>query len=94
MGMLPTNNEDVTLKRGLIGSLSLYQWFDDIRNGSQNALRNVTVSLQNEDHTEIAMTWRLLRARITKYSAPELNAKGNDVAIEEIVLSYERLEIE
>ncbi len=85
---------DVTLKRGLIGSLSLYAWFDDIRNGNQNALRNVTISLQNEDHTEIAMTWKLLRARIIKYSAPELNAKGNDVAIEEIVLSYERLEIE
>jgi phage tail-like protein len=85
---------DVTLKRGLIGSLSLYAWFDDIRNGNQNALRNVTISLQNEDHTEIAMTWKLLRARIIKYSAPELNAKGNDVAIEEIVISYERLEIE
>ena len=27
---------DVTLKRGLIGSMSLYQWFNDIRNGSPN----------------------------------------------------------
>ena len=40
------------------------------------------------------MTWRLLRARITKYSAPAFDAQGNDVAIEEIVLSHERLEIE
>jgi phage tail-like protein len=85
---------DVTLKRGLIGSISLYQWFDDIRNGNQNALRTVTISLQNEDRTEIAMTWKLQRARITKYSAPDLNAQGNDVAIEEIVISHERLEIE
>ena len=78
----------------MIGSLSLYQWFNDIRNGNQNSLRTVTISLQNEDHSEIAMTWRLLRARIVKYSAPDLNAKGTDVAIEEIVLAYERLEIE
>jgi phage tail-like protein len=85
---------DVTLQRGLIGSMSLYQWFNDIRNGNQNALRTVTISLQSEDRTEIAMTWRLLRARIIKYSAPDLNAKGNDVAIEEIVIGYERLEIE
>ena len=85
---------DVTMKRGVIGSLSLYQWFNDIRNGNQNSLRTVTIALQNEDHTEIAMTWRLLRARIIKYSAPDLNAKGNDVAIEEIVIGYERLEIE
>jgi phage tail-like protein len=85
---------DVTLQRGLIGSLSLYQWFNDIRNGNQNAVRTVTISLQSEDRTEIAMTWRLLRARIIEYSAPDLNAKGNDVAIEEIVIGYERLEIE
>ncbi len=85
---------DVTLKRGLIGSLSLYQWFDEIRNGSQSSLRTVTISLQNEDHSEIVMTWKLLRARITKYSAPDLDATGNEVAIEEIVISHERLEIE
>ena len=29
---------DVTLKRGIIGSLSLYQWLDQIRNGDQAAL--------------------------------------------------------
>jgi phage tail-like protein len=85
---------DVTLRRGLIGSLTLYQWFDEIRNGAQNALRTVRISLQNEDRSEIVMTWTLLRARITKYSAPDLHATASDVAIEEIVLSHERLEIE
>ena len=86
--------QDVTAKRGVIGSLNLYRWLDQIRNGDQNAMRTVTISLQNEDHTGIAMTWRLLRARITKYSAPDLNAKGTDVAMEELVIAYERLEME
>ena len=85
---------DVIMRRGVIGSLSLYQWFDDIRNGNQNALRTVVISLQNEDHSEIVMTWKLLRARIVKYSGPALNGKGTDVAMEEIVLAYERLELE
>jgi phage tail-like protein len=85
---------DVTLTRGLIGSLSLYQWFNDIRNGNQNALRTVTISLQNEDRSEIVMTWRLLRARIIKHSAGPLNGKGTDVAMEEMVLAHERLELE
>ena len=40
---------DVTLKRGVVGSLNLYQWLDQIRNGDQNAIRNVTIQLQNED---------------------------------------------
>jgi phage tail-like protein len=85
---------DVTLKRGLIGSLTLYQWFDDVRNGAQNASRTVRISLQNEDRSEIVTTWTLLRARITKYSAPDLDASTSEVAIEEIVISHERLEIE
>src|ERR687893_287101 len=42
---------DVTLKRGVIGSLNLYQWLNDIRDGNQNAHRTVVIQLQNEDHT-------------------------------------------
>src|SRR6266576_1069297 len=41
---------DVTMKRGVMGSLNLYTWLNDIRNGNQNALRTVTIHLQNEDH--------------------------------------------
>ena len=84
---------DVTLKRGLIGSLNLYNWLDQIRNGDQNALRTVVIQLQNEDHTEVIMTWRLLRARIIKHTSGPFNAKGTDVAMEELTLSYERLEM-
>jgi len=85
---------DVTLKRGMIGSLSLYNWLDQIRNGDQNALRTVTIQLQSEDHTEVVMTWKLLRARIIKHTSGPFNAKGTDVAMEELTLAYERLEIE
>ena len=85
---------DVTLKRGVIGSLNLYRWLNDIRNGDQNATRTVTISLQNEDHTEVVQTWRLLRARIIKHVSGPLNAKGTDVAMEELTLAYERLEME
>src|SRR5215510_10590810 len=85
---------DVTLKRGVIGSLDLYQWLNDIRNGDQNALRTVTIQLQSEDHTQVIQTWKLLRARIIKHTSGPLNAKGTDVAMEELVLAYARLEME
>src|SRR5262245_9183347 len=85
---------DVTLKRGIIGSLNLYQWMAQIRDGDPAALRTVTIQLQNEEHTAIAMTWKLLRARIVKLTSGPFNAKGTDVAIEEITLAYERLELE
>src|SRR5215471_10904608 len=37
---------DVTLKRGVIGSLTLYRWLDQIRNGDQSAYRTVVIQLQ------------------------------------------------
>jgi phage tail-like protein len=85
---------DMTMKRGVIGSLNLYRWLDQIRNGDQAALRTVIISLQNEDHTTIVQTWKLLRARIIKHTSGPFNAKGTDVAMEELVLAYERLEME
>ena len=84
---------DVTMKRGVIGSLALYNWLNQIRNGDQNAVRNIVVQLQNEDHTAVVLTWKLLRARIIKHTSGPLNAKGNDVAMEELVVAYERLEM-
>jgi phage tail-like protein len=90
-------SSDVTLKRGIIGSTTLYDWLDAIRNGdntSDKALRTVTITLQSEDHTTPVMTWTLKKARIIKYTCGPLNAKGTDVAMEEMVLAYERLTVE
>src|SRR6266513_1125854 len=69
---------DVTMKRGVIGSLNLYQWLNDIRNGNQNSLRTVTIQLQSEDHSSVVTTWKLMRARIIKHTSGPLNAKGTD----------------
>ena len=85
---------DVTMKRGVIGVLNLYQWLDEIRNGDQNARRRVTIKLQNEDRSAIVQTWHLLEARIIKHVSGPFNAKGTDVAMEELTVAYERLEME
>jgi phage tail-like protein len=84
---------DVTLKRGVIGSLNLYKWLDQIRNGDPNAYRTVVIQLQSEDHSTVIQEWILKRARIIKHTSGPLNAKGTDVAMEELVLAYERLEM-
>ncbi len=85
---------DVTLKRGIIGSLNLYQWLDQIRSGDAAAFRNVLIQLQNEDHSAVVLSWKLVRARIVKHTSGPLNARGTDVAMEEMTLAYERLELE
>ena len=85
---------DVTMKRGVIGSLDLYKWLDDVRSGAGSGLRNVTIELKSEDRSTTVQTWRLINARIMKHVSGPLNAKGTDVAMEELTLSYERLEME
>src|SRR5258705_3298282 len=50
---------DVTLKRGVIGSLNLYSWLNDIRNGNQASLRTITVQLMAEHHSTAVMPWTL-----------------------------------
>lgn len=89
-----TRYANVTFKRGIIGSLGLYQWLHQIRDGDQAALRTVLIHLQSEDHAQIVQTWKLLRARIVKHVSGPLNGRGTDVAMEEMVLAYERLELE
>ncbi len=86
---------DITLKRGVIGELAtLYEWVNEVRLGSQTALRTVTIELQSEDHTQTVQAWKLTNARPMKYTGPSLSGKGTDVAIEELVLASERIDIE
>ena len=54
----------------------------------------MTITLLSEDLSAVVLTWKLLRAWPVKYCFGDLNAKGTDVAIEELVLAYERLEME
>ena len=85
---------DVTLKRGVIGSEDLYKWLNDVRDGSQESLKTVTIELLSEDRQTTAQKWILKFARPIKYTGPSLNGKGTDVAVEELVLAAERLEME
>jgi phage tail-like protein len=90
---------NVILKRGITGSLALWNWRKEIRDGINVATfppsRTVTIKLLNEtgDRNSPAMTWTLRNAWPMKITGPTLNAKGNDFAIEQLDLAHERLEI-
>ncbi len=85
---------DVTLKRGVIGELELlHEWADALRNGDESARRNVTIELLSEDRSTVAQTWRLFNAMIMSYKGPSLTGTSADIAVEEVVLSPERIEM-
>jgi len=87
---------DVTLKRGVIGELNtLHNWMKAVRDGGNDSsvLLTVTINLLSEDRTTVVQTWTLTNARPMKYTGPSLSGKGTDVAIEELVLSSEHIEV-
>lgn len=85
---------DVTLKRGLINSADLWAWMQDtIRNGP-SAKREVVITLRNEAGQDV-QSWKLRGVVPMKYTGPTLAAKGGgDVAMEELVLSIEGMDLE
>lgn len=86
---------DVTLKRGLIGSLDFYQWIDQARQGKLDAKATVVVELMSEDRSNVVMSWKLTNARPSKLTGPTLAAKGGtDVAMEELALVCEDISME
>jgi phage tail-like protein len=85
---------NVVLKRGVAGSLNLYQWWNQARNGDYTAARNVVIHLQNEDHSAVVLTWKLLRARPVKLLYAGLRAAGQELAVEHLELAFERIEME
>jgi phage tail-like protein len=82
---------DVTLKRGVIGTVALFSWVDQTRSGA-SALRTVTITLLDADHNPV-LTWTLQNARPVRYSAGPFHASTTRVAIEELTIAYETLEL-
>lgn len=83
---------NVTLRRGLTTSRDLWEWWKTVRDGAVER-RTVVITLLS-DAGEPLLRWRLREAWIAKIVAPDLNATGNEVAIETIELTHEGLELD
>jgi phage tail-like protein len=84
---------DVTLKRGVIDSTQMWAWITQARETGVAAQKNVVINLLDEARNPI-QRWLLRGVIPMKYTGPTLAAKGGDVAMEELVLSCEALEVE
>ena len=81
---------DINLKWGVTTSRELYDWHLAAVNG-QIQRKNGSIILQDDAGQE-AVRYNFFAAWPSKYDAPDLNAKGNDVAIDTLTVSCERLE--
>ena len=88
-----TKNDDVTLKRGVIGSTEVFEWLKGVRDGTADP-RSVTITLMDEARNGV-VTWSLRNAQPKKWTGPTLAAKGGgEVAMEELHLVHEGIEME
>jgi phage tail-like protein len=85
--------EDVTLKRGLIGSTDLFQWIKDVREGNDGR-RTVTITIMDEARNPVS-SFKLVNAQPKKWVGPTLAATGGgEVAMEELHLTHEGVTFE
>jgi phage tail-like protein len=84
---------DITLKRGIINSGNLWQWIDVVRRTGPGGKKTVKITLLDESAQPV-QSWTLRGTIPLKYTGPTLAAKaGTDVAMEELVLSAEALDM-
>ena len=81
------------LKRGVIGSLDLYEWWNQVRNGDPNSRRTVIIQLQNEDRSAVVMEWKLADAWPVRFTFSPLQAKGKEKHIEMLEIAFEMMEV-
>lgn len=89
----------MVLKRGVTSVNDLWSWFDASTRGSNYGYRLhgeiiVLGNPINGKQENPVMTWRLEGVMATKFKGPDLNSTANQVAIEEIHLVHEGLELE
>jgi phage tail-like protein len=83
---------NVVLKWGVTNSQELYNWWKGVRDG--NVIRkNMSVILIDQQRNDVKR-WTVREAWPAKYQVGPLNAKGNDVLIEELVIANEGIELE
>ena len=84
---------DVTLKRGIVNSMDMWEWISQTQVEGVGAKRTVVITLQDEGGRPV-QKWTLGGVVPMKYTGPTLAAKGGgDVAMEELVLSSESMDI-
>jgi phage tail-like protein len=85
-----TKYSNISLKWGMTDDRELYEWHRRVVNGDIER-KNGSIVLLDRKGDEMAR-WNFVRAWPSKWDGPDLNAEGNDVAIETLELVHEGLE--
>jgi phage tail-like protein len=84
---------NITLKRGIFqGDNEFYDWWNTVALNTIER-RDLIISLLNESH-EPVVVWKVKNAWPLKVQSTDLNATGNETAIETMEIAHEGLTIQ
>ncbi len=78
---------NITLKWGTTDSMDLYDWIQECIEGTVER-KTITIIAIDEEGGDVA-TWQVVEAWPTKYTVPNFNGTGKEVAIESLELAHE-----
>jgi phage tail-like protein len=81
---------NVVVRRGMTSSRELWEWWDRVRDGEVDR-RNMSIELL-DDTRQVVARWQVSSAWPIRYTAPDLNAESDDVAIETLELTHEGID--
>jgi phage tail-like protein len=82
---------DLVLKRGVTDNTELFDWFRMVLDGMVER-RNISIALLDNSGDKV-VTWNFSKAWPSKYKGPDMDALGNEIAIEELVIVHEGMQM-
>jgi phage tail-like protein len=85
-----TSYSDISLKWGLTASAELWEWRLQVIDGNVVRKNGSIVVFDLANSAEVAR-WNFVRSWPTRWEGPAFSARGNDIAIDTLVLAHEGL---
>lgn len=88
-----TKYGNITLKWGLSDSTEIWDWRKKVIDGKMEKARiNGSIVVKDEEGND-KIQWDFVNGWPSKYDPSDLNAKGNDIAIETLEITHEGLKL-
>jgi len=85
-------HSDITLSRGITADSKLWEWREKAMKGNVERHDISITLLDNNGNAKI--TWNLFACWPRQWTGPTLNATADDLAVEQLVLACERIEVD
>ena len=83
---------DITLSRGVTNDSTLWEWRQKVMKGNVER-HNVSITLLDQEGNP-RVTWNLFECWPKTWTGPSLNASSDEIAVEQITLACERIEVD